>query len=81
MRLAWQGTRSLLAPRTILFRKYIFSFSSLDTIKEKGGLKIKLADDCIKGRIDGKFFNKFSTLFDHIEAIKEAERTGKTELK
>ena len=64
-----------------LFRKYIFSFSSLDTIKGRDGLKIKLQDDCSKGRIDGRFFNKFSTLFDHIKAIKEAEKTGKTELK
>lgn len=63
-----------------LFRKYIFSFSSLDTINGKDKLKSKLQEDCSKGRIDGKFFKKFSTLFDHIKAIKEAEITGKTEL-
>lgn len=64
-----------------LFRKYIFSFSSLDTIKGRDGLKSKLQDDCLKGRIDGKFFKKFCTLFDHIKAIKEAEKAGETELK
>lgn len=64
-----------------LFRKYIFSFSSLDTIKGRDGLKSKLQDDCLKGKIDGKFFKKFCTLFDHIKAIKEAEKAGETELK
>ena len=34
-----------------LFRKYIFSFSSLDTIKGKDGLKSKLEDECKKGKI------------------------------
>ncbi len=64
-----------------LFRKYIFSFSSLDTINGKDKLKSKLQEDCLKGRIDGKYFKKFSTLFDHIKAIKEAEKAGDTELK
>ena len=63
-----------------LFRKYIFSFSSLDTIKGKDGLKKILEKDCIKGNINGKYYEKFSTLFDHIKAIKEAEIAGKTEL-
>ena len=56
-----------------LFRKYIFSFSSLDTIKGKDSLKSKLEDDCKKGNIAVKYFEKFSTLFDHIKAIKDAE--------
>lgn len=64
-----------------LFRKYILSFSSLDTIKGKEDLKDKLKEDCLKGRINVKYFKKFSTLFEHIKAIKEAERLGKTELK
>lgn len=64
-----------------LFRKYIFSFSSLDTIKGKDGLKKILEKDCVKGNINGKYFEKFSTLFDHIKAIKEAEEIGKKELK
>lgn len=59
-----------------LFRKYIFSFSSLDTIKGKDGLKSKLEDECKKGKIATKFFEKFSTLFDHIELIKGAEANG-----
>lgn len=29
-----------------------------------------------KGKIDEKFYEKFSTLFDHIVAIKEAEKRG-----
>ena len=61
-----------------LFRKYIFSFSSLDTIKGKDGLKTKLEDECKKGKIAAKFFEKFSTLFDHIKAIKNAEAAGLT---
>lgn len=61
-----------------LFRKYIFSFSSLDTIKGKDGLKSKLEEECKKGRISPKFFEKFSTLFDHIKAIKNAEMRGLT---
>ena len=61
-----------------LFRKYIFSFSSLDTIKGKDGLKSKLEDECSKGRIAPKYFEKFSTLFDHILAIKDAEARGLT---
>lgn len=59
-----------------LFRKYIFSFSSLDTIKGKDGLKSKLEDECRKGRIAPKYYEKFSTLFDHILAIKDAEARG-----
>ena len=31
-----------------------------------------------KGNIDERFYEKFSTLFDHIVAIKEAEKQGKT---
>lgn len=62
-----------------LFRKYIFSFSSLDTIKGKDGLKTKLEDECKKGRIASSYFVKFSTLFDHILAIKNAEANGLTE--
>lgn len=61
-----------------LFRKYIFSFSSLDTIKGKEGLKSKLEDECKNGRISPKFFEKFSTLFNHIKAIKNAEAGGLT---
>ena len=61
-----------------LFRKYIFSFSSLDTIKGKEGLKSKLEDECKNGKISPKFFEKFSTLFDHIKAIKNAEAGGLT---
>lgn len=64
-----------------LFRKYIFSFSSLDTIRGKDGLKKILEKDCVKGNINGKYFEKFSTLFDHIKVIKEAEEIGKKELK
>ncbi len=52
------------------------SFTSLDTIKSKDGLKCKLEEDCKKGKIDEKFYEKFSTLFDHIVAIKEAEKRG-----
>lgn len=63
-----------------LFRKYIFSFNSLDTIKGKDGLKGKLEDDCKKGKIEDKFYKKFSTLFDHILAIKNADKMGKTSL-
>lgn len=59
-----------------LFRKYILSFTSLDTIKSKDGLKYKLEEDCKKGKIDEKFYEKFSALFDHIVAIKEAEKRG-----
>lgn len=63
-----------------LFRKYILSFTSLDTIKSKDGLKGKLEEDCKKGKIDEKYYEKFSTLFDHILKIKEADRQGKTVL-
>ena len=63
-----------------LFRKYILSFTSLDTIKSKDGLKSKLEEDCKKKKIDEKFYEKFSTLFDHIVAIKEAEKRGKVVL-
>lgn len=63
-----------------LFRKYIFSFSSLDTIKGKDGLKSKLENECKKGKIDSKYYEKFSTLFDHILAIKGAEARGETAL-
>ncbi len=59
-----------------LFRKYIFSFSSLDTVKGKEGLKSILDKDCKKGNIDSTFYEKFSTLFDHIKAIKDAEKAG-----
>jgi hypothetical protein len=59
-----------------LFRKYILSFSSLDTIRGKDGLKSKLEDDCKKNEINERFYEKFSTLFDHIVAIKEAEEQG-----
>ena len=64
-----------------LFRKYILMFSSLDTIKGKDGLKSLLEKDCKSGRIDEKYFEKFSTLFDHISAIKIADSQGKTEIK
>ncbi len=56
-----------------LFRKYILSFSSLDTIKGKNGLKNILEEECRKNKIDEKYYEKFSTLFDHIVAIKQAE--------
>jgi len=56
-----------------LFRKYIFSFSSLDTIKNKDGLKTILEKDCKRGVINPKFYDKFNTLFDHILKIKDAE--------
>lgn len=56
-----------------LFRKYIFSFSSLDTIRGKEGLKSKLEQECKNGKILSKYFEKFSTLFDHIRKIKDAE--------
>ena len=62
-----------------LFRKYILSFTSLDTIRSKEGLKSKLDEDCRKGRINGKYYEKFSTLFDHILAIKNAESRGEKE--
>ena len=57
-----------------LFRKYIFSFSSLDTIKNKDGLKSIMEKDCKDGKIESKYYKRFSTLFDHILDIKEAER-------
>jgi 5S rRNA maturation endonuclease (ribonuclease M5) len=60
-----------------LFRKYILSFTSLDTISGKETLKRKLDEDCKEGKIDDKFYDKFSALFDHIVAIKEADRHGK----
>lgn len=63
-----------------LFRKYILKFSSLDTIKGKEGLKNILERDCKEGNIDDKFYNKFSTLFDHIIEIKNAEQQGKTNI-
>ena len=62
-----------------LFRKYILSFTSLDTIRSKEGLKSKLDEDCRKERINGKYYEKFSTLFDHILAIKNAESRGEKE--
>jgi hypothetical protein len=37
-----------------------------------------LDDDCKKGNINEKYYEKFSTLFDHIIAIKEAEKQGKS---
>lgn len=55
-----------------LFRKYILSFSSLDTIRGKDALKSKLVEECEKGQINQKYFTKFSTLFDHILEIKKA---------
>ena len=61
-----------------LFRKYIFSFSSLDTIRGKEGLKSKLEDECKNGKIAPKYYEKFSTLFDHIQMIKDAETKGLT---
>jgi hypothetical protein len=61
-----------------LFRKYIFSFTSLDTIISKDNIKHRLDDDCKKGNINEKYYEKFSTLFDHIIAIKEAEKQGKS---
>ena len=64
-----------------LFRKYIFSFSSLDTIKGRDGLKTKLESECKNGKIPTKYYEKFSTLFDHILVIKDAERRGVTEIK
>lgn len=64
-----------------LFRKYILMFSSLDTIKGKDGLKSVLEKDCKSGRIDEKYYEKFSTLFDHIMAIKVADSQGKIEIK
>lgn len=64
-----------------LFRKYIFSFSSIDTIKGKEGLKSKLEDECKKGNIAPKYYEKFSTLFDQILKIKEAEANGLKEIK
>jgi len=63
-----------------LFRSYILKFSSLDTISGKVGLKRKLNDDCIDGKIKGKYFEKFSTLFDHIIAIKKADKKGEVVL-
>ena len=63
-----------------LFRKYIFSFSSLDTIKGKDGLKSKLEDECKNGNISPQFFEKFTTLFDHIKQIKNAEANGLTSI-
>lgn len=60
-----------------LFRKYILSFSSLDTINGKEGLKRKLEEDCKKGKIEPKFYKKFETLFDRIQEIKEAESHNK----
>ena len=60
-----------------LFRKYIFSFTSLDTIISKDNIKHRLDDDCKKGKINERYYEKFSTLFDHIIAIKEAEKQGK----
>ena len=64
-----------------LFRKYIFSFSSLDTIKGRDGLKTKLESECKNGKINPKYYEKFSTLFDHILMIKDAEAHGLTEIK
>lgn len=59
-----------------LFRKYILSFSSLDTIKNKDGLKSILEKECKKGMIKPKFYEKFNTLFNHIQSIKDAENQG-----
>lgn len=59
-----------------LFRKYIMSFSSLDTIKGKDGLKNRLDKDCQDGNIPQKYFDKFKTLFDHIREIKQANADG-----
>lgn len=64
-----------------LFRKYVFSFSSLDTIKGRDGLKTKLESECKNGKINPKYYEKFSTLFDHILMIKDAEAHGLTEIK
>ena len=64
-----------------LFRKYIFSFSSLDTIKGREGLKAKLESECKNKKINPKYYEKFSTLFDHILLIKDAEARGLKEIK
>ncbi len=61
-----------------LFRKYIFSFSSLETIKGREGLKTKLESECKNGKIPPTYYEKFSTLFDHILVIKDAEGRGLT---
>lgn len=61
-----------------LFRKYIMSFSSLDTINGKEGLKKKLDKDCQDGKIPQKYYDKFRTLFDHIREIKQANANGLT---
>ena len=77
---AWKGKRNVDNFNVedyftcALFRKYIFSFSSLDTIKNKDGLKAILENDCKKDKINPKYYEKFSTLFDHILKIKEAEK-------
>ena len=63
-----------------LFRKYIFSFSSLDTIKGREGLKAKLESECKNKKINPKYYEKFSTLFDHILLIKDAEVRGLNEI-
>lgn len=62
-----------------LFRKYILSFSSLDTIKNKDNLKSILEKDCRNGKIKSKFYAKFNILFDHILKIKDAENQGLSE--
>lgn len=53
-----------------LFRKYILSFSSLDTIKNKDGLKSMLEKDCKNGKINPKYYEKFSILFDRKRPVK-----------
>ncbi|MCD8295048.1 MAG: ATP-binding protein [Clostridia bacterium] len=64
-----------------LLRQYTRSCSTLEQIKTGvSGIKDQLHTDCQKGIIKGKYYEKFSTLFDHILAIKDADRKGLTEL-
>jgi predicted ATP-dependent endonuclease of OLD family len=63
-----------------LFRKIIFRFTSLATIKSKETVKSDMSSACEKDEIKVEYYKNFATLFNNILAIKQADADGNKEV-
>lgn len=61
-------------------RNFVSRCTSLATIKGKDAIKKDLFYKCRNGELRPEDFNKFSTLFEHIIKIKEADERGETKI-
>jgi predicted ATP-dependent endonuclease of OLD family len=61
-------------------KRYVMSGKSINDICGKAKVKDLLSKDCDEGKLDEKYFNRFSVVFTLFSDILQAEKVGKTKI-